>query len=168
MERGLAWAGVYALAVIAVVLWADFRTTRHTLLALAPLVVGAIITLGVMGILGMPLNPANMIALPLIVGVGVDNGVHVLHDYRSRGRGRSYTLAATTGQGIAVAALTTVLGFGMLMVASHRGLVSLGLVLTLGVTCCMVAALVLLPARLRLLGSRPGASAPPAEARRAA
>lgn len=155
MQRGFAWAGVYALAVIAIVLWADFRTTRHTLLALAPLVVGTIITLGVMGILGMPLNPANMIALPLIVGVGVDNGVHVLHDYRSRGRGRSYTLAATTGQGIAVAALTTVLGFGTLMVASHRGLVSLGLVLALGVTACMAAALVLLPAVLRL-ASRPG------------
>jgi hopanoid biosynthesis associated RND transporter like protein HpnN len=154
MQRGFAWAGIYALAVIAIVLWADFRTARHTLLALAPLVAGAIITLGVMGLLGMPLNPANMIALPLIVGVGVDNGVHVLHDYRSRGRGRSYTLASTTGQGIAVSALTTVLGFGTLMIASHRGLVSLGLVLALGVSACMAAALVLLPAALRV-ASRP-------------
>jgi hopanoid biosynthesis associated RND transporter like protein HpnN len=167
MQRGFAWAGVYALAVIAIVLWADFRTTRHTLLALAPLLVGAIITLGIMGLLGMPLNPANMIALPLIVGVGVDNGVHVLHDYRSRGPGRSYTLAATTGQGIAVAALTTVLGFGTLMVASHRGLVSLGLVLALGVTACMAAALVLLPAALRL-ASRPGRRRTPAHVERRA
>jgi len=155
MQRGFAWAGVYALAVIAIVLWADFRTMRHTLLALAPLIAGTIITLGVMGILGVPLNPANMIALPLIVGVGVDNGVHVLHDYRSRSRGRSYTLAASTGRGIAVAALTTVLGFGTLMVASHRGLVSLGFVLALGVTACMAASLVLLPAALRL-ASRQG------------
>jgi hopanoid biosynthesis associated RND transporter like protein HpnN len=168
MQRGFAWAGIYALAVIAVVLWADFRTTRHTLLALAPLVVGAIITLGVMGLLGIPLNPANMIALPLIVGVGVDNGVHVLHDYRSRGRHRSYTLAATTGQGIAVAALTTVLGFGTLMVASHRGLVSLGFVLALGVTACMGAALVLLPAVLRLASRRVPVAAVEKAPRRAA
>jgi predicted RND superfamily exporter protein len=109
-----------------------------------------------------------MIGLPLIVGVGVDNGVHVLHDYRGRRRGRSYTLAATTGQGIAVSALTTVLGFGTLMVARHKGLVSLGLVLTLGVTGCMVAALVLLPAFLRLASKRPAAAVQRPAARRAA
>ena len=154
MQHGFAWAGLYALVVIVVVLWADFRTAKYTLLALAPLVIGALMTLGVMGMCGVPLNPANMIALPLIVGVGVDNGVHVLHDFRSRSRGRSYTLAATTGYGIAVSALTTVLGFGTLMIASHRGLFSLGLMLAAGVTFCMVAALVLLPAALRLAGRR--------------
>src|SRR4029079_11570333 len=123
-------------------------------------------TLGAMGLCGVSLNPANMIGLPLIVGVGVDNGVHVLHDYRSRRRGRSYLLAATTGQGIAVSALTTVLGFGTLMAASHRGLVSLGLVLALGGTFCMAAALGLLPAALRLLGDRRGAWVPADEAAR--
>jgi len=152
MQQGFGWAGLYALVVIVIVLAADFRTLAYTLLALAPLAVGAILTLGIMGLFGVPLNPANMIALPLIVGVGVDNGVHVLHDYLSRGRRQSYMLARTTGVGIAVSALTTVLGFGTLMIANHRGLVSLGLVLTLGVTFCMIAALVLLPAVLRLLG----------------
>ena len=151
MQQGFGWAGVYALIVIIVVLAADFRTLANTLLALAPLVIGTLLTLGVMGVLGVPLNPANMIALPLIVGVGVDNGVHVLHDYLSRRNRRSYALARTTGIGIAVSALTTILGFGTLMIANHRGLVSLGLVLTLGVTFCMAAALILLPAALRLL-----------------
>lgn len=155
MQQGFARAGIYALLVIVVVLWADFRTVRHTLMALAPLASGAVITLGVMGLLGVPLNPANMIGLPLIVGVGVDNGVHVLHDYRGRGRKRSYLLAATTGKGIAVSALTTALGFGTLMVARHKGLAGLGLVLTLGVLGCMVAALVVLPAALRLASKRP-------------
>ena len=56
---------------------------------LFPLAVGVVLTLGVMGLCGVPLNPANMIALPLIVGVGVDNGVHVLHDYRGRAAGRA-------------------------------------------------------------------------------
>lgn len=155
MQQGFARAGIYALLVIVVVLWADFRTARHTLMALAPLAAGAVITLGVMGLLGVPLNPANMIGLPLIVGVGVDNGVHVLHDYRGRGRKRSYLLAATTGKGIAVSALTTALGFGTLMVARHKGLAGLGLVLTLGVLGCMVEALVVLPAALRLASKRP-------------
>lgn len=151
MQHGFAWAGVYALLVIAVVLALDFRTVRHTMLALAPLAMGALLTLGIMGLCGVALNPANMIALPLIVGVGVDNGVHVLHDFLTGGR--RHALARTTGVGIAVSALTTVLGFGTLMVGSHRGLVSLGFVLALGVTASMIAALVTLPAALQILGA---------------
>jgi hopanoid biosynthesis associated RND transporter like protein HpnN len=168
MQYGFARAGVYALLVIVVVLWADFRTVGHTLLALAPLVAGAVITVGVMGLMGVSLNPANMIGLPMIVGVGVDNGVHVLHDYMARRGRRSYTLAATTGKGIAVSAITTALGFGTLMVARHKGLAGLGLVLTLGVLGCMVAALVLLPAALRLMSKRPAAKALPSQTRVAA
>jgi hopanoid biosynthesis associated RND transporter like protein HpnN len=147
MQQGFTRAGIYALAVIVAVLALDFRSVRHTALALVPLAVGVVWLLGVMGLFGLDLNPANMIALPLIVGVGVDNGVHVLHDYRARRRG-PYALAAATGKGIAVAALTTVLGFGTLMVSGHRGLSGLGFVLALGVTTCMAASLVLLPALL--------------------
>src|SRR5438105_7906793 len=80
MQHDLHRAGVYAFAVIALVLLIDFRSWRKTLLALAPLVVGVVFTLGILGLSGIPLNPANMIAFPLILGVGVDNGVHVLHD----------------------------------------------------------------------------------------
>lgn len=154
MQHGFAWAGAYALAVILAVLAADFRSARHTVLALVPLAAGVVLLLGVMGAAGLDLNPANMIALPLIVGVGVDNGVHVLHDYRARRRRQPYALAATTGKGIAVSALTTVLGFGALMVSRHRGLSGLGFVLAAGVTTCMVTALVVLPALLRLAADR--------------
>ena len=87
-----------------------------------------------MALCGVPLNPANMIAFPLILGVGADNGVHVLHDFRDRAPRRRYQLSHATGRGIMVAALTTILGFGTLMIAQHRGLASLGLALTLGVT----------------------------------
>ena len=134
MQDGFARAGVYALLVIVVVLWLDFRSIRHTLMALAPLAAGAVMTLGIMGLSGVPLNPANMIALPLILGVGVDNGVHVLHDYRGRSGKRAYILAATTGLGVAAVSSTTALGFGTLMIARHKGLAGLGLVLSLGVT----------------------------------
>jgi hopanoid biosynthesis associated RND transporter like protein HpnN len=167
MQSGFARAGGYALLVIVVVLLVDFRSVRHALLALAPLGAGAVVTLGVMGLLGVRFNPANMIALPLIVGVGVANGVHVLHDYRRRGGHRSYALAATTGVGVTAVSSTTALGFGMLMIARHKGLSGLGLVLALGVTSCMVAALVLLPAALRLMSKRPAANAA-AAARKAA
>lgn len=153
MQRGFAWAGFYALIVIVTVLAIDFRSPKHTLMALVPLVVGVILLAGIMGLTSTDLNPANMIALPLIVGAGVDNGVHVLHDYRSRRR-KPYLLERSTGLGICVSALTTVLGFGALMISSHRGMSGLGFVLAMGVTCCMFAALVLLPAMLRIASER--------------
>ncbi|MDB5313472.1 MAG: superfamily exporter, partial [Gemmataceae bacterium] len=155
MKAGFEWAGAYALVAIVIVLLLDLRRLTDLLLGLFPLVVGVVLTLGVMGVCGVALNPANMIALPLIVGVGVDNGVHVLHDYRARRRpGAVYRLGSATGRGVLVAALTTILGFGTLMIARHRGMASLGLALTLGVTFCMVAALIWLPAVLRLLDER--------------
>jgi uncharacterized protein len=137
-----------------VVLLLDFGKLKHTLLALLPLALGLVATLGLMALCGAALNPANMIGFPLILGVGADNGVHVLHDFRARQRGKPYVLGYATGRGIMVAALTTILGFGTLMLSEHRGLASLGLVLTLGVTCCMVTALVFLPALLNLIGRR--------------
>ena len=150
MKSGFEWAGVYALGAIVLVLALDFRRATGVLLGLFPLAIGVILTLGFMGLCGLALNPANMIALPLIVGVGVDNGVHVLHDYRSRDRRRAYRLGAATGRGVLVAGLTTVLGFGTMLIARHEGMASLGLALTIGVTCCMGAALLLLPAALNL------------------
>jgi uncharacterized protein len=150
MKSGFERAGVYALAAIVLVLAVDFRRVSGLLLGLFPLGVGIVFTLGLMALCGVPLNPANMIALPLIVGVGVDNGVHVLHDYRSRDQRRAYRLGAATGRGVLVAGLTTVLGFGTMLTARHEGMASLGLALTIGVSCCMVAALLLLPAILHL------------------
>ncbi len=151
MKSGFEWAGAYAFAAIVLVLLSDFRNVGRTLVALAPLAMGVTLALGVMGVLGVPLNPANMIALPLILGVGVDNGVHVLHDYLASKREGSHTLSRAIGRGVLVKATTTMIGFGTLMISSQRGLVGLGFCLTLGVGCCMGTALVFLPALLRLL-----------------
>jgi hopanoid biosynthesis associated RND transporter like protein HpnN len=170
LKSGFQRAGVYALAVIVLVLLIDFRRVRHALVALAPLAVGLVLSLGVMGLCGLPLNPANMIALPLILGVGIDNGVHVLHDYLLRRAGGRSTISRAIGRGVLVKALTTMIGFGTLMVSSHRGLFGLGFILTLGVGCCMLTALVFLPAVLRLLGpaDRAPEEAPRADERLAA
>jgi uncharacterized protein len=154
MKDGLQRAGLYAFLVIAAVLFIDFRNLKNTLIALTPLVMGVLLTLGVLGLFGVPLNPANMIAFPLILGVGVDNGVHVLHDYLIRqAEGRS-TISYAIGRGVLVKALTSMIGFGTLMISSERGLAGLGLILTLGVGCSMVSALVFLPAALHLLGRK--------------
>jgi hopanoid biosynthesis associated RND transporter like protein HpnN len=154
MKNGLERAGMYAFLVIVLVLWLDFRGPGNTLLALTPLVLGVVLSLGVLGLLGLPLNPANMIAFPLILGVGVDNGVHVLHDHLIRRREGRDGVSRAIGRGVLVKALTTMIGFAALMISTERGLAGLGFILALGVGCSMLSALVLLPAALGLLSRR--------------
>jgi hypothetical protein len=171
MKHGLQRAGLYALLAIVLVLVIDFRSPSNVLIALTPLAMGMVLTLGIMGLLQVPLNPANMIAFPLILGVGIDNGVHVLHDYLIRRRQGHATISHPIGRGVLVKALTTMIGFGALMISAHRGQISLGFILTLGVGCCMLTSLIFLPAVLRVLaGSRRPCAQDPSESplRRAA
>jgi hopanoid biosynthesis associated RND transporter like protein HpnN len=159
MKRSYEQAALYSLVVIVAVLWLDFGSILHALLAILPLAVGMLQMLGLMGLVGIDLNPANLIGIPLILGIAVDYGVHIVHDALERPG--PYRISASTANSVLVDALTTVLGFGALMVASHKGLESLGRVLTLGVTTCTLTSLVLLPAVLTLM--RPGAAANDAE-----
>jgi hopanoid biosynthesis associated RND transporter like protein HpnN len=152
MKRSYEQAAIYSLIVILAVLWLDFRSLTNSLLAALPLAVGMAQTLGLMGLVGIDLNPANLIGIPLILGIAVDYGVHIVHDYLERPG--PYRISASTANSVLVDALTTILGFGALMVASHRGLESLGRVLTLGVTTCTITSLIFLPAILSILRPR--------------
>ena len=146
MKSSYEQAAWYALAAIMLVLYLDLHSLRHTFLAMLPLGLGMLQLFGILGLLEIPLNPANMIVLPLILGIGIDDGVHVLHDFR-RQRGR-YQMSPSTASAVLITSLTTMVGFGSLMIASHRGLQSLGRVLTIGVSCCLFASLIMLPAVL--------------------
>jgi hopanoid biosynthesis associated RND transporter like protein HpnN len=152
MKSSYEEAALYALLVIMVVLLIDLRSVRYALLAGLPLALGVLQTFGLLGILEIPLNPANMIALPLMLGIGVDYGVHIIHEYREQ-TGR-YRMSPATAVAVLVDGLTTVVGFGSLMIASHRGLQSLGRVLTLGVSCCMFTSMIMLPALLVLMSRK--------------
>jgi hypothetical protein len=147
MNRAYIEAALYALAAILVTLYLDFRSVKDVLLSLVPLVLGMFGLFGLMGWFDIPLNPANMITLPLILGIGIDDGVHILHDFRRQGRRyrmpENATLTAVT-----VNSLTTLVGFGALMASPHQGLESLGRVLTFGMAFCLVIAL-LMPGFLR-------------------
>ena len=146
MQRSYVEAAWYALVAILLVLYLDFRSIRHSILAMVPLGLGMLQTFGILGLLDIPLNPANMIVLPLILGIGVDDGVHVVHDFRRRSG--AYRMSPSTASAVLITSLTTMVGFGSLMIASHRGLQSLGRVLTIGVSCCLFTSLVMLPALL--------------------
>ena len=142
MKRSFEQAAWYALLAIIPVVLLDFRRLNHTLLAALPMGVGLLQTFGLMGLLGIPLNPANMIVLPLVLGIGMESGVNLLHDLRCqggsyRGAGNAVIVA------VVVNSLTTMVGFGALMIATHQGLQSLGRVLTISMGCCMLNALLL-------------------------
>jgi uncharacterized protein len=138
-------------AIAAVV---DFKNLRDALLALLPAVAGAAMMFGVLGLLGVDLNPANLIVLPLVLGIGVDDGVHVVHDFRMQQAGK-YRPSSSTINAVVLTSLTSMVGFGSMMIAAHRGLYSVGLVLVVGVGSCLLVAMLTLPAILVLLsGSR--------------
>ncbi|MBN1393438.1 MAG: MMPL family transporter [Pirellulales bacterium] len=148
MKRSFEEAACYALLIILPVVLLDFRRLDHTLLAALPTGVGMLMTIGLMGLLDIPLNQANMIFLPLVIGIGIEDGIHLLHDMRRRGRGYDGADNAVI-VAVVVNSLTTMVGFGALMIANHRGLQSLGRVLTLSMGCCLLTSL-LLPNLLRI------------------
>ncbi len=143
---------VYTTLVVAVAGVLEPKGIGGTLVALMPPILGAAVMFGILGVMGQDLNPANMIVLPLILGIGVDNGVHAFHDFR-RQRGR-YQMSSSVINAITLNSLTSMIGFGSMLVADHRGLASLGLVLTIGVGSCLLVSLIPLPAVLTLVSRR--------------
>jgi predicted RND superfamily exporter protein len=158
-RRAYEQAAVYALVVIFLLVLADLRRPTHAVLAMTPLFVGAGWTVGLMWVFGVHFNLANVIFLPLIVGAGVENGILILHRWRESRTG-FMGIPTSTGRGVALASLTTVVGFGSLMIARHRGVQSLGLLLALGTVCVLVASFTVLPGLLGLLARRRRAPAP--------
>ncbi|MEM6333155.1 MAG: MMPL family transporter [Planctomycetota bacterium] len=154
--RSYVLAGVLALAAVAVILWIDFRRLDDALLCMVPTLVGFWLTFGVMGWIGDPIDPANIIVLPLLFGIGVDAGVHLMHRYRQEPTARPLGLASGTGKGIALTSYTTIIGFGALMTASHRGIAGLGFVMSLGILLTLGACCYVLPAILEVRQRRLG------------
>lgn len=145
---GIAILYIALVFVIAAIF--DTHNIGKALLAMLPPVGGGLMTFGMLALLKTNLNPANMIVLPLLLGIGVDSGVYVVHDYRSQAVG-SYKISASIINAILLTSTTTIVGFGSMIISSHQGLASLGLVLTVGVASCLFVSLVPLPAFLTLL-----------------
>ena len=106
---------------------------------------------GTMYFTDMKLNFYNMVALPTIVGMGIDNGVHLYHRYREEGARSMPLILKSTGGAMLVSMLTTMVGFFGLMMATHPGLNSIGKLALIGLLTCFVAAVVVLPALLQVL-----------------
>jgi len=148
-------AAALAIALLVYLLW---RRLEDVLLVLAPLVLAGLGIAAAMVLLGLSFNFANAIVMPLLLGVGVDSGIHLVH--RARAGGGDALLASTTARAVFYSFATTVLSFGNLAFSSHRGIASLGLLLAIGLTLTTFCNLVVLPALIEWrMGRREGGPA---------
>ncbi len=148
LKEAFETSGLYALVAVSLMLLLYFRSIKWALLALLPLGLGIFIMLFAMGLTGVSFNPANFMGLPLLLGIGLDFGIHVLHRVKQE---RTVTVFNhSTGPATALSALTTMCGFGTLALGGHQGISSLGFILAVGVGGIMFSALVILPAFLKV------------------
>lgn len=146
-------AGLAALAIL-VLIFIHFRSILKVILTMVPLVLGIIWTGGVMAWFNIDFNPANIITLPLVIGIGVAFGVYVVDRHREDGGVKLFS--SSTGKAILLSAMTTIIGFSSMMTGDYVGLRSLGLVMTIGIFFCFLSSSLVLPQFLVLLDSRRG------------
>jgi len=149
LKESFEQAALYSLIAIALLVFIHFRKLSCVVLSLVPVGVGFLWMTGFMGLFGIPFNPANVMTLPLVVGIGVTNGIHILNRFAEELH--PSILAKSTGKAVLVSGLTTIAGFGSLIAAKHQGIESLGYVMATGTATCMFVGLTFLPALLNLL-----------------
>jgi uncharacterized protein len=141
-------AFTYALIAITLILIILLRSLRDTLLVMLPLLLSGILLGAAMVILHTPFNFANVIALPLLLGIGADNGIHMVRRIRHAPPRTGNPLRTSTARAVVFSALITACSFGNLLFTPHPGMVSMGLLLTVGVGLTLLCTLLLLPALL--------------------
>jgi hypothetical protein len=131
-------AVLLTLVIVFLLLILDFRSPRMALMAMIPLAFGIFWMVGLMHIVGMQLTVMNVMGLPLIVGIGIDDGVHIVHRWKHEGKGKIRVVFSSTGKAILLTSLTTMLAFGSLVFSIWRGFGHLGGALFLGVGACFL------------------------------
>ncbi len=152
-------ATILTLIIVFGLLWLDFRSLRLALLGMIPLVAGGIWMVGLLKTFGMMFTMINVMGIPMIVGIGIDDGVHIVHRYRIEGFLKTPLVLASTGKAVLLTSLTTIAGFGSMMMTSYRGFVSLGALLSFGVGACFLTTMLFLPSVIGLWHRRRGEKA---------
>ncbi len=152
MHRTFLSAAGLTLILVSLILWGTTRSLQQVLFTLLPLGVGMLWLLELMGYLGLRFNLANFFSIPILIGNGVDGGVHILVRWKELG-GKGRLFSTSTPAAVALSFGTTMIGFGGLLLAHHRGLASLGAVMVIGSFTSMLACLLVLPAALKLSGT---------------
>lgn len=145
---------VISLLSVAFFVFLDFRRLKESGIVLLSIVVGVFWLLGVMLLFGIKFNFYNMIIIPAVMGMSIDNSIHIYHRYQELGRGSLSRVLSSTGMAAFLSSLTNASGFFGLLFCVHRGLYSIGLLAVIGVGTCLVSTLVFLPALLQFLEHR--------------
>jgi len=143
-------AFLVSLLAILLLLLIDFRSIKTTLIALIPLLLSAVWLFGLMGLFDIEFTILNVIGFPLLVGIGIDDGVHVIHRYRREGKARLSYSISSIGKAILLTSITTMLGFGSLVSSEYRGYIGLGLVVSIGIGLCFITSIIILPAIMKI------------------
>ncbi len=140
-------AGIYIFAAVIFFLMLNFRNLKYTIFASIPLIIGMIWMAGLYPLFGQKLNVVNIMVVPLIIGMGIDFGIHITHRYKVEHN--IETVYRYTGKGVFLAAFTTMIGFGSLGLIGRFGSVnSMGRILFVGILSCLLTTLIILPALL--------------------
>jgi len=154
MERAYRQGTIYAIVLVTALTFLMLRGIRETLLALSPLALGMTWTAALMWLFDVKLNLGNVFGIPLILGTAAEFGLNIVMRFIEGRDHGGPLIARSTIMAVFVNGLTTMVGFGSLLLAAHRGIYGLGLLLTLGMFASLVAALVVLPVLLRWFGGK--------------
>jgi len=147
-------AVLLTMVIVFLLLWVDYRNPGHSLMAMIPLALGVFWMVGFMHLTSMKLTIMNVMGLPMIIGIGIDYGVHILHRWRHEGKGKIRIVYSSTGKAILLTSLTTMLAFGSLVFSIWRGFGQLGGALFLGVGACFLTTVIVLPGIIGMLERR--------------
>ena len=145
---------IVASIVVLLFLVLDFTSLKKALLVAFPLVTGMLLFAAAIRVFGMELNMFNMIVLPSVVGIGVDNAVHIFHRYVSEGKGSLKLVVRTTGVAALLASVTTGIGFGACIISHNVGLQTLGIMAIVGISATFLSATLFFPCFLSLIERR--------------
>jgi hypothetical protein len=158
IQRAVVSAALLATVLVLAILWFRFRKVSLVLLCMAPLVCGLSATVLAMPLLGIEFNLMTAAIIPILVGTGVDDGIHVV-DRLHAGQDLA-TILREAGSGMVMATMTTVAAFASLVLARFSGIREVGMLGAIGMLACLFAAVHLVPLGWRLLGGRPIALTP--------
>ncbi|MFH1652982.1 MAG: MMPL family transporter [Pseudomonadota bacterium] len=144
MRQTFIYSAIIAYVLILIISFIHFRKIKESLLAVLPLSLGLIWLVAAMGSFGIQFNMANFFGIPILIGIGIDAGIHLIH--RIKEEGIVYAIGGSTGRGILLTGIANAIGFGAMMIASHRGIFSLGQIMTIGSILITISALVAVPA----------------------
>jgi predicted RND superfamily exporter protein len=148
-------AVLLTLVIVFLLLTVDFRSSRQALVAVIPLAFGLFWMVGLMNLLGIKLSIMSVMGLPLIIGIGIDDGVHIMHRWKNEGPGRIHTVFASTGKAILLTSLTTMAAFGSMVFSSFPAWGIFGGALFIGVAACFITTVFVLPGILNWLERGP-------------